>query len=351
MSSTQFEELLCLIGPYICKKKVVRETISPSARLALTLRYLATGDCLSSISYQYLVGFSTTVKIIEETCQIIWDILKQKVLPYPLNTADWLKIANGFEEQWQFPHCIGAIDGKHVRIQCPDNGGSSYFNYKYHHSIVLLAICDANYSFTFVDIGAYGRRSDGGIFRDSEMGKKFEKREMNVPKPELLTVDGMPLPYVLVGDEAFQLTSFLMRPYPGRGGLNQERHIFNYRLSRARRTIENAFGILVSQWRILKKPIESTVENAVKIVQAVVVLHNWLRKSDNDNTYIPSEMVDNDGPNGFVPGLWRKNSDSALEDNKAYGNNFSSRIATQIREEFCVYFNSEGAVHWQYNRN
>lgn len=75
-------------------------------------------------------------------------------------------------------------------FQCPDNGGSSYYNYKNHHSIVLLAICDANYSFTFVDIGAYGRRSDGGIFRDSEMGKKFEQHEMNIPKPELLTADG-----------------------------------------------------------------------------------------------------------------------------------------------------------------
>ncbi|XP_044598676.1 protein ALP1-like [Cotesia glomerata] len=350
MSPTQFEELLCLIGPHICKQKVVREIISTPARLALTLRYLATGDCITSISYQYLVGLSTAVKIITETCHILWHILKEKVLPYPLKTTDWLKIADGFDKQWQFPHCIGAIDGKHIRIQCPDNGGSSYYNYKHHHSIVLLAICDANYSFTFVDIGAYGRRSDGGIFRDSEMGQKFEQHEMNTPKPELLTADGMPLPYVLVGDEAFQLTNYLLRPYPGRGGLNQNRNIFNYRLSRARRTIENSFGILVSQWRILKKPIESTVENTIKTVQALVVLHNWLRINDENNTHIPPHMVDNYGPDGFKPGLWREEKNSALDNGKAYGNNYSSRVATKIRDEFCDYVNAEGAVHWQYDR-
>lgn len=112
---------------------------------------------------------------------------------------------------------------------------------------MLLGICDAQYMFTFVDIGAYGRRSDGGIFRDSKMGLKFNSKKMNVPAPESLSPDGSSLPYVLVGNKAFQLTDYLLRPYPGKGNLNDERNIFNYRLSRARRTIENTFGILVNQ--------------------------------------------------------------------------------------------------------
>ncbi|CAD6208889.1 GSCOCG00010711001-RA-CDS [Cotesia congregata] len=61
------------------------------------------------------------------------------------------------------------------------------------------------------------------------MGQKFQQMQMNLPDPVQLTVDGLPLPYVLVGDEAFQLTNYLLRPYPGKGGLNQERNIFNYR--------------------------------------------------------------------------------------------------------------------------
>lgn len=174
---------------------------------------------------------------------------------------------------------------------------------------------------------------------------------MNLPKPESLTVDGPPLPYVLVGAEAFQLTEYLLRPYPGRSGLNQERTIFNYRLSRARRTIENTFGILVSRWRILKRPIICTVEKSLKIVQAIICLHNWLRKQDiGINQYIDQTLVDQDRLDGFVPGSWREDiENSALRDIIRLGNNNSTRKAIKIRENFCNFFNTEGAVSWQFN--
>lgn len=108
-----------------------------------------------------------------------------------------------------------------------------------------MAICDANYIIRFVDIGAYGRRSDGGIFKDSAMGKAFDNGHMNIPQPT--AISGSPvLSYCLVGDEAFPLKPYLLRPYPGRG-LTPEQGVFNYRLSRARRLIENTFGILASQ--------------------------------------------------------------------------------------------------------
>lgn len=96
------------------------------------IRYLATGDCLTSISYQYLVGFSTTTNIITETCQVIWNCLCKEVLPYPLETTDWLKISKEFDEQWQFPHCIGAVDGKHIQIQV--------YNLIYFNSMLNLKI-------------------------------------------------------------------------------------------------------------------------------------------------------------------------------------------------------------------
>ncbi|XP_036143257.1 protein ALP1-like [Monomorium pharaonis] len=148
-----------------------------------------------------------------------------------------------------------------ILFQCPNNAGSTYYNYKHAHSVVLMAICDAQYIFRFVDIGAYGRRSDGGIFSNSVIGKNFNANRMNVPKPSAVAEERI-LPYCLVGDEAFPLKSYLLRPYPGKNGLTPEQDIFNYRLSRARRLIENTFGILASQWRIYRKPIIAFPENA-----------------------------------------------------------------------------------------
>ena len=92
------------------------------------------------------------------------------------------KIADEFEDNWNFPHVIGALDGKHIRIQCQKNTGSIYRNYKGFFSIVLLAIV----LFTLFDLGSYGSNNDSGILVHSEMRNRFEFNEMNLPEPTYL---------------------------------------------------------------------------------------------------------------------------------------------------------------------
>lgn len=241
-------------------------------------------------------------------------------------------------------------------FQCPNNAGSTYYNYKQSHSIVLLGICDANYIFRFVDIGACGRRSDGGIFGDSIIGRNFDSERMNVPKPVAVEVGGRILPFCLVGDEAFPLKPYLLRPYPGKTGLTSQQDIYNYRLSRARRMIENTFGILASQWRVYHKPIIALPQTAEFIVQATICLHNWLRKKDiGRNMYVPLNMIDEESTdlNSFRPGTWR----TIMEDGCAFhditncGTNTSTRNCMRIRDEFREFFCNKGSVPWQFNRH
>lgn len=132
--------------------------------------------------------------------------------------------------------CIGAIDGKHIKIKAPAKSGSDYFNYKKDHSIILLALVDHDYCFTYVDVGAKGRSSDGGVFGNSSLFEALEKKLLNIPKDA-----------VILGDDAFPLKTYLLEPY-SRRNLTKEEKVFNYRLSRARRISEYAFGILVSKF-------------------------------------------------------------------------------------------------------
>ena len=78
---------------------------------------------------------------------------------------DWNKIEQKFNTKWNFPNCIGALDGKHIAIVAPWNSGSLYFNYKGTFSLALMALVDADYKFIYVDIGDYGSNADGSVFK------------------------------------------------------------------------------------------------------------------------------------------------------------------------------------------
>ncbi|KAB0803820.1 hypothetical protein PPYR_00790 [Photinus pyralis] len=214
-----------------------------------------------------------------------------------------------------------------------------------------MALCDAHYCFTLVDVGAQGRQSDGGIFKNSAFGKQFYNREMNLPMPQPIYTGGPTLPFVIVADEAFQLTDFLLRPYPGRS-LSGDSAIYNYRHSRARRTIENTFGILTAKWRIFRRAINVCVETAEFLILATVCLHNFLKKDDHLPKYCPGTCVDREDESGyFLSGMWRQET-TPLKSVSTMGTNTNSRNAATIRNQFKEHFISNvGALPWQWNGN
>lgn len=219
------------------------------------------------------------------------------------------------------------------------------------HTIVLLAVCDAKYSFTLVDIGDSGRSSDGGVFSSSNLGYAIEHDHLNVPKPEKLPGSDHIFPYVFIGDEAFRLSEQMMKPYP-REVLTLKERIYNYRLSRTRRIIENSFGIAAARFRILRRPIIAKVDLVVSATKAVVALHNYLMhgKSFESNLYCPPGFADVETSNGIRRGGWRNEVDGidGLADIPQLGSNNYSKTAKEIKENFRDYLCSEeGQVPWQ----
>lgn len=245
------------------------------------------------------------------------------------------------------------MDGKHVVIQRPENTVGEFYNYKGTHSIVLFAIVDANYCFTYVNVGCQGRISDGGVFKSTAFYKKIEKNELNLPHNEPLRGRTMSVPYVLVADDAFALSTYTMKPYSTDLNVGSPKRVYNYRLSRARRMVENAFGLLASVFRIFRKPIELKVDSTViDIVLSCVYIHNFLRlQTDSSRHYCPPGCFDNEDvrTGEIIPGSWR----AITADDSGYRAlqripRRPSNTSIQIREEFMNYFMSDiGAIPFQ----
>ena len=245
-----FEFILSKISDLISPKERLGGTrpIESDERLALTLRYLATGESFQSLSFQYRISMSAISHIVKGCCKAVVERLTPDFIKVPATKAEWLNVSKRFEDRWNYPHALGAIDGKHVRIQKPKNGGCFYYNYTHTHSIILMAIAGPDYECLYADVGSNGRVNDSGIWNKCALLQGILNRTVELPADGMLQ-NGENVPYAFLGDDAFALKEFLMKPFPQQG-LNEERRIYNYRHSRARRISENLLGILANRWRI-----------------------------------------------------------------------------------------------------
>ena len=163
-----------------------KKTLDPGLKLAVTLRFLATGEAYKSLATAFRIGRNTICLFVPEVCEAIIDELMEETIVCPTDPAGWKEVADGFWRKWQFHHTIGAIDGKHIRIVKPPHSGSVYYNYKGYFSIILLAIVDADAKFIYVDVGANGSASDGGVFKDTPLREMMDEGTAGLPEDEPL---------------------------------------------------------------------------------------------------------------------------------------------------------------------
>lgn len=240
--------------------------------------------------------------------------------------------SNGLEfgKRWNFPNVLGCIDGKHIKVRCPDNTGSLYFNYKDFFSMVLLAIVGPTYKFVAVDVGSFGREGDAGIFSKCALGRAIKEKQFDFPAPKVLPNSDIIAPYVFLGDAAFPLLDNLLKPYPRNQSQNdRSKIIFNYRLSRARRIVENAFGILSQHFRIFFTPIQTSVDVIEDLVTVVCIIHNLMideNRDENDQAMLPLDSI---------------------EDYHEFETENNQELRHSIQDSYKEYFNGSGSVSWQ----
>jgi DDE superfamily endonuclease len=213
-----------------------------------------------------------------------------------------------------------------------------------------MAVVDSNGKFMNIDVGAQGRIGDAGVYSNCSLSRALENETLAIPKSDNLPGTDLCCPYMLVGDEAFPLRTFLMKPFHRRGMADEE-IVFNYRLSRARRIVENAFGMLANRFRIYRAPIVLRPCAAKEVVLATTVLHNFLadRKaaaieddSDDENATCGDDNVsDDDDDDVQTDGL----RSTRIEN---FGRPMTD--AKELRDKLAHYFMGRGRIKKQDNK-
>ena len=209
----------------------------------------------------------------------------------------------------------------------------------------MMALVDANYEFLYLDVGGEGRQSDGGIWRQCTLKDNLEKKTLPLPTPRKLPGSEAVTEMVFVGDDAFPLGDHLIKPFCRRK-LTREERIFNYRLSRARRCSENAFGILASRFRLFLTEIDAHPDKVANCVAAACCLHNMLRRRCGRGYITPGSLDYEDVDNKVIPADWREivHLDPLENDQQRNASNFAKKQRIVFRKYF---HSSVSAVPWQ----
>ena len=168
--------------------------------------------------------------------------------------------------------CAGSIDGCHFPVRPPASNHTDYYNRKGWYSVLLQGVVDQNYLFTDICIGWPGSVHDARVLANSCIYKKASQKQILCGKE--INVHGTRVPTFLVGDSAYPLSTWLMKPFPHSSHLTASQKSYDYHLSRARIVVENAFGKLKARWQRLMKCNDMNIDNVSHVVTACCILHN-----------------------------------------------------------------------------
>ena len=257
--------------------------------VAIAIWKLATGSEYRTISHLFWVGLSTVFNCLQDFCNAVIKVLLPAHITCP--DADKLvELATFFHNRWRVPQCAGAIDGSHLPITAPEEHPRDNCNRKGWHSIILQAVVDGKGLFWDVCVGFPGSVHDARVLRQSHLWEIVNDGELL--SQNKVSISGCDVGHYLIGDPAYPMQNWPMKPFLDTGRLTPAQRTYNYRLSSARSVVEICFGRLKGRWRCLLKRNDSKLELAKKMALTCCVLHNVCEEhGDNFSQEHPDRNV------------------------------------------------------------
>ncbi|XP_039285160.1 uncharacterized protein LOC120351507 [Nilaparvata lugens] len=290
MEFETFEFILDKLKPHLTKQ-YTNWSVKPIAaeeRLVLFLRYLTVGMSFSSLASSFKLGCSTVNKVILETAEAVWTELQPLYMPVP-SALGFKHVADEFESTTGFPHVLGIIDGRHVRVKCPDNPES--LAEKSNYSVVLHIIAGANCRILLTDVGCFGKHGWEWSFTESPLYRQI--KYLKIPAPTVLSnSDNVKAPYEFLGAENYPLLNFVLRPYSKRDYTKDPwKSEFNNQFEKTFQICDRTFDIMFSHWKFMWNSVTSNLTSIATIMKSTCVLHNLLLAREPDYMNVQKETV------------------------------------------------------------
>jgi len=284
LSKTAMNILTCIIK----SAKQSRPTSYARGRPAVELRkqifillyYMCTQSTEYQIAQIFGISDSTVFNCIAHLIDVLYEDCQSALIRWPVGDR-LMQVVQGFRSKRDIDGVVGAVDGCHIAIACPNENACDYVNRKGYHSVVLQAVCDNDLFFTDVYVGWPGSVHDARVYRNSPLGESLET------DPDRLCPNGL----FLLGDAAYPLSCELMTPIKDTGSLSNAETYYNFCHSSTRMTIERAFGLLKGRFRRLKFVNVVNAEKRVRVVVVACMLHNICLLAQDGNEQIMQDSV------------------------------------------------------------
>ena len=309
-SKQSFNDIVNIVAGDMEKRDTTfRKAIPIQKRVAIALWRLSTGNSFRSTAAVFGVGKSSAVHLTKQFCKCVAR-RAGNFIKFPKNERETTIALEIFSEICKIPQVIGAIDATHIEIVAPENAPIDYFCRKQKFTINTQAVVDGNLKFMDVSSGYPGSIHDARVLRASSIYHTAERGDiLNRP---LANIENQPVKPFIIGDGAYPLSSWLLKPYPDNGALTRSQTKYNKTLSSARSVVERAFGILKARWRCLLKRLDNRTSNVVEVIITCCVLHNICEENGDEmedeeftarviereqqgNTIINEDVVENNG--------------------------------------------------------